>query len=83
MPYNLNPPESRDFEREPLQKPHAVGAVNPSDKLVYCKDCGSSNTWKRYPARDWKTETGIFEYAYRCSVCGAITLRPEEVKNNG
>ena len=50
---------------------------------VYCKDCNSTNSWERYPTGGWVFESGkIFEYAYKCHVCGAITLRPKVLQRN-
>ena len=48
--------------------------------LVFCKDCNSTNSWDRYPVSDWLYDSDkIFEYAYKCRVCGVVTLRPREV----
>ncbi len=48
--------------------------------LRFCKDCLSRDSWERYPERDWKYESGkVYEYAYRCRQCGAVTLRPYEL----
>jgi len=59
--------------------------VEAKDKsLVYCRGCGSRETWERYPERDMHYYTGdagspviggVFEYAFKCKVCGAVTLR--------
>jgi len=57
------------------------------NRLVFCKDCGSRESWERYPEKDMHTYTGdlsnptiggIFEYAYKCRVCGALTWYPYE-----
>lgn len=55
------------------------GGMNP----VYCKDCGSQDSWERVPERDIKGESGRVMWArWKCRVCGAETLRPvEEVRN--
>lgn len=51
--------------------------IIPPQTLVYCKDCNSTNSWERYPVKDWLYDSGaIFMYAYKCRVCGAVTLRP-------
>jgi len=48
--------------------------------LVYCKDCSSRNSWERYPGKDWLAESGnVLGYAYRCNVCGAVTIRPQSI----
>lgn len=58
-----------------------------TQKLIYCKDCQSRESWQRYPEKDMQKYTGdlsnpticgIFEYAYKCRVCGAVTYRPYE-----
>ena len=56
-----------------------VTTIFTKQPLIYCKDCRSMNSWKRYQERDMiKASGGIFEYAYRCAVCGAITHRDYE-----
>jgi hypothetical protein len=48
---------------------------------VYCKSCGSSNSWKRQPERDIKSESGrVLWERWRCGECGATTIKP--VENN-
>jgi hypothetical protein len=44
---------------------------------VYCKDCGSPNSWQRQPDQDIKGESGkILWERWRCTVCGATTITP-------
>lgn len=44
---------------------------------VYCKDCGSSNSWIRVPERDIKSESGrVMWYRWRCRECGREILCP-------
>ena len=55
--------------------------MNKNTRLIYCRECRSQGSWVRSPAGDWVGESGrIMEYAYRCSQCGDITLRPEEAE---
>jgi len=44
---------------------------------VYCKDCGSYNSWQRQPAQDIKSESGkVLWERWRCKMCGARTITP-------
>ena len=44
---------------------------------VYCKDCGSRNSWQRQPDQDIKSESGkVLWERWRCKTCGATTIKP-------
>lgn len=50
---------------------------------IYCKDCGSSNSWERDDEHDLLYESGkIFEKCWRCKLCGKTTLSPAALKVN-
>ena len=42
---------------------------------VYCKNCGSRNSWQRQPAQDIMSESGkVLWERWRCKICGATTI---------
>ena len=49
---------------------------------VYCKDCGSRNSWQRKPEADIKGDSGqVMWEKWVCSVCGHSTVIPAEQEN--
>lgn len=51
------------------------------NKLVYCKDCHSHDSWQPNPANDIKgIETGkVLWHSFKCRVCGVTTIIPAEL----
>lgn len=48
-------------------------------KPVYCKDCGSRDSWDRAPEKDIKSESGrVMWVVWRCRECGKETMYPAE-----
>ena len=47
-------------------------------RLIFCKDCGSKESWERYQPKDmlYANKSGIYEYCYRCKICGKLTWYP-------
>lgn len=44
---------------------------------IYCRDCGSRNSWQRQLDQDIKSEVGkVLWERWRCEICGATTIKP-------
>lgn len=44
---------------------------------VYCKDCGSRNSWQRKPEADIKSDSDqVMWKRWVCVICGHSTLLP-------
>ncbi len=60
-----------------MPKNHRNEKTFVPERLRFCGDCRSANSWKRCPEKDMKYTSGkTLEYAFVCKVCGKITYEP-------
>lgn len=51
--------------------------TNLAEQPIYCRACGSQNTYERDAEHDLKTPQGkVLWERWKCKVCGNSTIRP-------